>query len=510
MYIRKKRNKSGSISVQIIDTSGGCDRLLKTIGCTKEPEKIKGLIDQAYSYISKNNHQGQLVFEHYEDINFLSSLNSGLKNIQMIGPELILGKIFDQIGFNKITDQLFRHLVISRLVFPLSKLKTSEYLMRYQNVSIDADRIYRYLDKLESRQKKIVQQISFNHTLQLFDGHLSIVFYDVTTLYFESSNEDELRKTGYSKDGKHQCPQIVLGLLVSIDGYPLAYEIFEGNKFEGHTMLPVIEDFKKEYSLGKLLIIADAGLLSKKNIAQLIDNGYEFILGGRIKNESEKIKQEILSHQLKDGQSLVINPEDKISLIVGYSTSRASKDAHNRKRGLKKLEQALEKKKLTKQHINNRGYNKYLRMDGEITLSIDYEKFKADGCWDGLKGYLTNSKLDKQKVIENYKQLWQIEKAFRISKTDLRVRPIYHRLPKRIAAHLIIAFCAYKLYKELERQLKIKNSSLSPAKAMEIMKTIYQVQVVLPKSQKEANILFAHQEEQIQLLKLFNISQPTN
>jgi transposase len=428
----------------------------------------------------------------------------------MIGPELILGKIFDQIGFNKITDQLFRHLVISRLVFPLSKLKTSEYLMRYQNVSIDADRIYRYLDKLESQQKKIVQQISFNHTLQLFDGHLSIVFYDVTTLYFESSNEDELRKTGYSKDGKHQCPQIVLGLLVSIDGYPLAYEIFEGNKFEGHTMLPVIEDFKKEYSLEKLLIIADAGLLSKKNIAQLIENGYEFILGGRIKNESEKIKQEILSHQLKDGQSLVINPDDKISLIVGYSTSRASKDAHNRKRGLKKLEQALEKKKLSKQHINNRGYNKYLRMDGEITLSIDYEKFKADGCWDGLKGYLTNSKLDKQKVIENYKQLWQIEKAFRISKTDLRVRPIYHRLPKRIVAHLIIAFCAYKLYKELERQLKIKNSSLSPAKAMEIMKTIYQVQVVLPKSQKEANILFAHQEEQIQLLKLFNISQPTN
>src|SRR3989337_2692107 len=452
MYIRKKPNKSGSISVQIIDTSGEYDRLIKTIGCTKNTEKIKELIEQAHSFISNYTHQTELVFEYNEDKDFLSSLNSGLKNIQMIGPELILGKLFDQIGFNKIPDDLFRHLVISRLVFPLSKLKTSEYLMRYRNISVDADQIYRYLDKLESQQKQIVEQISYNHTLQLCDCHLSIVFYDVTTLYFESPDEDDLRKTGFSKDGKHQCPQIVLGLLVSIEGYPLAYEIFEGNKFEGNTMLPVIDAFKQKYSLDKLVVIADAGLLSNKNIRELIDRGYEFILGGRIKNASDKIKQQ----------------------------------------------------------INNRGYNKYLRIDGKITLSIDYEKFEADGIWDGLKGYITNSKLDKEKVIKNYKQLWQIEKAFRISKTDLRVRPIYHRLSKRISAHIIIAFCAYKLYKELERQLREKNSRLSPTKAIDIMKTIYRLQVKLPKSQKEATILFAQEEEQVELLKLFNIQATLN
>jgi len=510
MYIRKKPNKSGSISVQIIDTSGEYDRLIKTIGCTKNTEKIKELIEQAHSFISNYTHQTELVFEYNEDKDFLSSLNSGLKNIQMIGPELILGKLFDQIGFNKIPDDLFRHLVISRLVFPLSKLKTSEYLMRYRNISVDADQIYRYLDKLESQQKQSVEQISYNHTLQLFDGHLSIVFYDVTTLYFESPDEDDLRKTGFSKDGKHQCPQIVLGLLVSIEGYPLAYEIFEGNKFEGNTMLPVIDAFKQKYSLDKLVVIADAGLLSNKNIRELIDRGYEFILGGRIKNESDKIKQKIISHQFKDGKSMVINRSKGIRLIVGYSSSRAKKDVHNRKRGLKKLEKSLERGTLNKQHINNRGYNKYLRIDGKITLSIDYEKFEADGIWDGLKGYITNSKLDKEKVIKNYKQLWQIEKAFRISKTDLRVRPIYHRLSKRISAHIIIAFCAYKLYKELERQLREKNSRLSPTKAIDIMKTIYRLQVKLPKSQKEATILFAQEEEQVELLKLFNIQATLN
>src|SRR3990170_914570 len=483
MYIRKKPNKGGSISVQIIDTSGEYDRLIKTIGCTKNTEKIKELIEQAHSFISNYTHQTELVFEYNEDKDFLSSLNSGLKNIQMIGPELILGKLFDQIGFNKIPDDLFRHLVISRLVFPLSKLKTSEYLMRYRNISVDADQIYRYLDKLESQQKQIVEQISYNHTLQLFDGHLSIVFYDVTTLYFESPDEDDLRKTGFSKDGKHQCPQIVLGLLVSIDGYPLAYEIFEGNKFEGNTMLPVIDAFKQKYSLDKLVVIADAGLLSNKKI---------------------------ISHQFKDGKSMVINRSKGIRLIVGYSSSRAKKDVHNRKRGLKKLEKSLERGTLNKQHINNRGYNKYLRIDGKITLSIDYEKFEADGIWDGLKGYITNSKLDKEKVIKNYKQLWKIEKAFRISKTDLRVRPIYHRLSKRISAHIIIAFCAYKLYKELERQLREKNSRLSPTKAIDNMKTIYRLQVKLPKSQKEATILFAQEEEQVELLELFNIQSNSN
>lgn len=173
---------------------------------------------EAHSHIANYSHQEELPFDYYEDKKFLRSLNAELKNTQMIGPELILGKLFDEIGFNKIDDDMFRYQVISRLVFPLSKLKTSEYMMRYQNISIDADQIYRYLDKLESQQKLTIQQNSFDHTLQIFDGRLSIVFYDVTTLYFETSNKDDLQKTGFSKDGKHKCSQIVLvSWLVQMD-----------------------------------------------------------------------------------------------------------------------------------------------------------------------------------------------------------------------------------------------------------------------------------------------------
>lgn len=144
---------------------------------------------------------------------------------------------------------------------------------------MDVQVIYRYLDKLYNTQKEQVQDISYRHTLKVLNHQISIVFYDVTTIYFEAESEDELRKTGFSKDGKHQHPQIVLGLLVSKGGYPLAYDIFEGNKFEGHTMLPIINAFKEKYKLHKLIIVADAGLLSKENISQLQKENYEYIWG---------------------------------------------------------------------------------------------------------------------------------------------------------------------------------------------------------------------------------------
>jgi transposase len=504
VYVRKKKNKSGVISVQVIDTSGSVDRLLKTIGHSADEEEVSNLVRQAHQFIVEYTHQKEFVFNTLPKEKFVNTLKTGLKKVQVIGPELILGKLFDEIGFNQVPDEFFRHLVLSRLIFPSSKLKTSEYLLRYQNVVLEVDSIYRYLDKLES-QRDIVQRISFEHTLKLFNGEISIVFYDVTTLYFEVSDEDDLRKTGFSKEGKHQHPQIVLGLLVSLYGYPLAFEIYEGNKFEGHTLIPVVEGFKQKYNLNKLVVIADAGLLSRENIAELLKHGYEFILGARIKNESNALKKAILGYNYTDGHSVVLKRDESTNLIVSFALARARKDERNRQRGLAKLERQLNKGRLTKQQINNRGYNKYLKLDGQVKITIDYDRFNADSKWDGLKGYITNCQLPKEEVIENYKHLWQIEKAFRISKTDLRIRPIYHRLGKRISAHMIIAFSAYKLYKELERQLKEKKSTLSTEKALELMKTIYRLNIVLPNTEEPIHLYFAEENSQQELLKLFDI-----
>lgn len=505
MFVRKKPNKSGVVSIQIIDKSSGRYRLIKTVGSSADPVTIDSLFIQARQMIPGLKGQGVFNFEIVNEQILMDMFFNGLDEIQLVGPELVLGKLFDEIGFNKVPEELFRYLVITRLAYPVSKLKTADYLFKYKGVKIDVDKIYRYLDKLSSEQKETVQQISYIHTLRLLNNSMGVVFYDVTTLYFEIEEDDDLRKTGFSKEGKHQNPQIVLGLLVSVNGYPLAYEIFEGNRYEGHTLLPVIEKFKHKYQLDRLVVIADAGLLSNENISELQSRQYEYILGARIKNESLELKKQILSIQFKNGQSTEVVKDENTKIIVSYSQARAKKDAANRKKGLEKLQRSIASGKLTKSNINNRGYNKYLKLEGELKISIDKARYLADAKWDGLKGYITNTKLSKDEIIDNYKQLWKIEKAFRISKTDLRIRPIYHRLKHRIEAHICIAFCAYKIYKELERQLEEKQTGLSAEKAIDIAKTIYRITITRPFSKTKESRLHLPKEEQQNLLKWFSI-----
>jgi transposase len=501
MFIRKKKNASGKISIQVIDKSRSRYSVIKTIGCSDNALEISALLHQAEKWIKDRTGIIELDFAKEEKL--FEQMFDSIDGLQLVGLELLLGRIFDEIGFNKIEDEIFRQLVIYRIAFPQSKLKTTEYLYRYQHIDWQEDMLYRYLDKLHNKQTNTVQQISYEHTLKILGNDISVVFYDVTTLYFEIDEVDELRKTGFSKEGKHQNPQIVLGLLVSKGGYPLAYDIFEGSQFEGHTLLPVINSFKQKYKLDKLVVVADSGLMSGRNIEQLIQNHYEFIIGARIKNENREIQKQILSLQLKNGQSAVINKGD-LRLVITYSDNRAKKDAYNREKGIKKLEKQIKKGKLTKANINNRGYNKFLEMDGNVSLSLNTDKIQTDQLWDGLKGYITNTNLANDTIIENYRHLWQIEKAFRITKTDLRVRPIYHRLPHRIEAHICISFVAYKVYKELERKLKELKAKISAAKALEIAENIFEIQIESPVTKKKIRKILLLTEEQKVLAKLFN------
>jgi hypothetical protein len=234
----------------------------------------------------------------------------------------------------------------------------------------------------------------------------------------------------------------------------------------------------------------------------LDEKNYEYIFGGRLKNESKKIKQQILDKNLIDGDILKIRRSANTRLIVTYANNRAAKDEHNRKRGLQRLEKQIKSGKLTKSSINNKGYNKYLKLEGEISIKIDYEKFSQDNAWDGLKGYITNTKISDRQVIENYKNLWHIEKAFRMSKTDLRIRPIYHRLRHRIEAHICISFTAYSVYKELERILYKEKSNLSIKKAAELTYNMYQITYTLPESKHTKTKLLKMDQQQAQLYQI--------
>lgn len=499
MFIRKLKNRSGSISVQLISKSQGKYKVVKTIGSGKTEQEIKKLY-----YLAKQEKErlsNQLKLFVSENDTLVEEIFSRLSNssIKTVGPEIIFGKIYDHIGYNQIAEELFRHLVISRLASPLSKLKTIDYLFRYQGVHLNIDSVYRFLDKLSDSLKDQVENITFRHTTKVLGGNISIVFYDMTTIYFEASDEDDLRKTGFSKDGKHQNPQIFLGLLVGLGGYAIGYEIFEGNTYEGKTLIPFLKKMVEKFNLSKPIIVADAGLLSKKNIESLETNQYQYIIGARIKNEKAEIKKKIFEKPLKDGQFKRIKKDGENRLIITYSKQRASKDKHTRTRGLKRLEKKVKSGKLTKANINNRGYNKYLKLKGSLSVEVDYETFENDALWDGLKGYITNAKITDKQVVENYKNLWYIEKAFRMSKTDLRIRPIYHRLKNRIEAHICISFTAYSIYKELERVLYKEKSRLSIKSAAELTHNMYQIAYTLPESKHTKSILLKMDDKQAEL-----------
>jgi len=470
MFIRQKKNRSGSISVQIIQKIGRINKVVKTVGSSSIQEEIDKFQQQAE--YEKERFYGPTLFDPVPAEDLKNVTNDC---IRVIGPDIVFGELYNRIGFDSIGEPLLKAMAISRLTHPGSKLKLSEYLSITGRDTLSVYSIYRFLDKISNKYKSQIEQISFAYTKRVLKGEIGIVFYDMTTIYFESSQPDELRIPGFSKEGKHHQPQIYLGLLVGCNGYPIGYDIFEGNIFEGHTLIPILERFERQFSIGHPIVVADAGLLSKSNIKELTIREYKFILGARVKNESAKIIKAVEQSTWTNGMMVEYTKPDGCRLIIEYTEGRAKKDEFNRERGLKKLEKQINAGKLTKGNLNNRGYNKYLKMDGDISISIDYQKYENDRKWDGIKGYITNTDLERGTVVSRYRELWHIERAFRISKTDLQIRPIYHRRRNRIESHICISFMSYLMYKELQRLLINKNLNISVGKAIDQINKIYEI-----------------------------------
>jgi transposase len=506
MFVRKKKNRSGTTSVVVADKSNGRFRELKTIGVSSDEEAVSELCRAGREWISEQKGELDMFAMHErqrEERQAADSLLSSIDGILLNGPQLILSHVFRLVGFDAIDDGILRHLVIARLSQPSSKAGAVDYLKSYFDEDVELHKIYRYLDRLHGTQRDKAQQISVEHTRRMLSGRIGLMFYDVTTLYFETDHGDDLRERGFSKDGKHAQPQVVLGLLASRDGYPLSYSLFKGSQYEGHTMLPVVEGFVKRFGLEDFVVVADSGLMSKANVEQLEKEGYKYIIGARIKSETEETKRWILSREKRDG-CFFETKKGGSRLVIGYSERRAKKDRHNRDKGVRRLKAAYKTGSLTKDNINKRGYNKFLEMTGSVKVAINQEKIAEDGKWDGLKGYLTNTELPANEVCEQYNGLWVIERAYRITKGTLGMRPMFHFTPRRIEAHVCICFIAYKVYKELERVLKCSGIDLSVDKVMNIAKTITTLKIKLPASGKTISKTMLITQKHKSIEKLFD------
>lgn len=495
MFIRQKKNSSGSVSIQIISKSTGKYRVVETIGCSKDKFEVQQLLELANERLIELEPNLFDFIEYQANKQRLTN-----KDMRVIGDELIFGKLFKNIGCETISfktakdKEIFKALVLSRLLYPGSKLYLIDYYNIYKKQKIDKNKIYRFLDTIyKDDLKSQIQECVFHHTNKIMNNTIIVTFYDVTTLYFESESEDDLRRIGFSKEGKLARPQIQLGLFTTLQGYPLSYEVYEGNKYEGHTLIDILKKFQKKFKLAtKPIVVADRGMLNNENLAYLENNGYKYILAAKIKNITNDIKEQISNltflddatiHTLQIDKEIKLKDKDeqkqtldtKQRLILSYSSKRAKKDKYSREKALEKIESKLSKN-ITKSDLKLSYYTKYLNIDEkcDIKYKLNPTKILEDEKLDGIKGFLTNDfTLAPNEVIQHYQNQYDVEKAFRISKTDLKIRPIYHRLETRIKAHILMSFVSYAIYKEFERKIKDSKLDIKFKLTFDYIKTMY-------------------------------------
>ncbi len=316
-----------------------------------------------------------------------------------------------------------------------------------------------------------------------------MTFFDVTTLYFESTEEDELRKFGYSKDQKFHSVQVVMALATTQDGLPIGYQAFPGNTAEVSTLLKSQENCKKNIPIGDVTIIADRAMMSEKNLQELEKANIKYVIAAKLKKLPKEVREEILKG---DGVNIYFDKDNyklqqhilpnQRRLVVTHSDRRAKKDKLDRERVLDKIQKKIGSGKNMKKLVSNRGYQKYLKAEGEGKISLDNEKLAEEEKWDGLHGLITNDgESDALELLQYYRRLWVIEESFRIQKTDLSVRPIYHFKPERIEAHLLLCFLAFTLIRHAEYRIELQKENVS---IQDMRRLLWRTQVSILKDHK--------------------------
>jgi transposase len=445
--IRKIKYSEGSTSVQVYKIENRKRVIVRHIGTARTPEELTDLIILATDFIQKVSKQLFL----FHDTPSSTIIN--IKQTDFIGVYYsffheLISKLIIHVGFDKLKNNFLLDLVIMRMMEPGSKVRSISLLQEYFGIKHRRQKYYdcapQWLD-LKTKAEAIAVKFARTH----YDFNYNLVFYDVTTLYFETFESDDLRKNGFSKDNKSQQPQILVALMVSKEGLPIAYEVFSGNTFEGHTFIPVIQSFIKKNKVDTLTVVADAAMISTENSAALNAAKIDYIVGARLGNISHSLLTEIDNNIIReDGKSIRIKTVNG-DLICSYSSVRHRKDRYEMD---KQIERA-------KYFIENPGKNKRLKFTRSTGQKIELNRKLIDKTEKllGIKGYYTSlpaSVANNQTIIERYRELYRIEQVFRISKSDLQTRPIFHYKEEPIKLHLLICFMALVIAKHIELQTK--------------------------------------------------------
>lgn len=451
--LRKTKTSSGATAVQAVRYVRRKMVVVKHFGSAHTPHELHVLVRDGETWVAKQRSQLPLPFDQEPSLS--SSIvdldRLAFSNTRHIFAHEVIMRVLTTLGFTRILNPLLCDLVVMRLLEPSSKLRAIKLLRCHFGIVRGRRTVYRALKAFSGRKDAAERQL-VACAVETDALALSLVLYDVTTLYFESFREDEpeekekgLRKTGFSKDNKPQQPQIVVGLLVTNQGFPLAYDVFRGNTFEGHTMLPLLTEFQEKHDIHTCTVVADAAMLSLENTEELRRKKLTYIVGARVANLSQQHIEEISAIGGKDGATMRLSTHHG-DLICSFSKDRYRKDRHEMEKQIaraKKLIASMEpgrQAKFVRKHGGKYLFNEKLVKKTEKLL--------------GIKGYVTNiseKKMSSTEVIEHYRNLWRVEQSFRMSKHDLRMRPIFHRDEDAIRAHVLLCVVTLAIQKHLEQ-----------------------------------------------------------
>lgn len=532
MYIRFKTSKKAKFpTLQIVEgVREGKKVKQKTIahlGVIKGQKDLQKLLQLAENLIRRLEKEG-LEVEHKVRVKQLMH-----KMTVYDGFGLVVDKLMRLTGFSKVIEsvqgkrqfdleEIVKLIIVQRLDLPSSKLRTHERQEDHGFFGINLQSVYRTMDAIEplsnDLQKKAFEAVRSSSV------PLDCFFFDVTTLYFESVAQDELRDFGFSKDQKHHSVQIVLALVVDSEGHPIAYETFKGNLAETKTLLPVLESLRDRFSIKNVTVVCDRGLASRPNVEALQSSGFHFVIATKLRSISKKLRVndrlacKPLPNQMHfpEEERILFRtmPHPQYAdtlLIVTYSPSRAAKDREDRERLLKKLQNKIgdsPNETSVKKMISNSGYKKYTTVKRGSSLVLNQEAVDEDASWDGFHGIAVSNSagLSVEEALSRYKDLWRVEEAFRVAKCPLKTRPIFHWKPQRIRAHVLLCFLTLFIERFLEFRLRQAGTPLTPDRIRYALANVHTMVFEEKDTNKQGKMESVLTEDAEKIFKLLELS----
>jgi len=491
MYMREKKSgnnnylqivegyrEKGKVRQRVIATLGRRDELLNT-------GKLDGLLASGAKFSEK--------------VSILGAHNKGeLTNIgtKKIGPGMVFGRLWKETGIESclnffLEDRRFRFdaagaaflTTVHRLMDPGSDRAAEKWREDYLLPGVD-DRLglhhlYRAMawlgEELPAKEqqgrtpfaprcvKDLIEERLFASGRDLFTN-LTVAFFDTTSLYFYGEGGRTIGELGHSKDGRSHLKQMVLGVIIDSKGLPICCEIWPGNTTDVKTLIPIVDRLRRKFHVGRVIIVADRGMISNSTIKYLeSQNDIHYILGARMRRQKD-----VSLHALsRGGRYHVVHPERKRTkdpsplkvkeIYVGdrrymicLNPQQARKDAADRELIIQKLKGKLSKG--DKSLVVNKGFKKYLKTSGS-RFEINIEKIEYEKRFDGKWALRTNTDISPAEVAKTYKQLWMVEDIFRSVKSILRSRPVFHKKDETIRGHVFCSFLALRLMKELQNRM---------------------------------------------------------